>query len=86
MDEKDFQAWLDSIKDENDCPFMHLPVLTVGQAKRLYKKYLEVIDDSFDLLIEESKKRLNMLQPYPDHWGMVEALQVESILCYQDKL
>lgn len=86
MNEKDFQTWLDSIKDENDCPFMHLPVLTVGQAKRLYTKYLEVINKDCDLLIKESEKRLKELQPYPDHWGLVEALQVESIICNQDKL
>lgn len=85
MEEKAFQEWLDSIDAPNKCPFRVLPRLTVGQAKRLYSKYLILITDN-DFLIEETKRRLNRIKYYPDHWDEMEAVWVEGLVCNQDKL
>ncbi len=78
-----FEEYLESIDEERKCSFFSLPFhITVGQAKQLYEKYLILIKDN-DFLIKETKRRLTVLNHYPDYWEAINAFQVEDLVCNQ---
>lgn len=80
-----FEEYLESIDNLEKCSFFRLPPkITVGQTKKLFNKYLTLLDEN-SFLVRETKNQLKILSYYPDHWLAAEAFQVEGVVCNHTK-